>query len=98
MGIKFPLNIQIRIYILYYLKNSDLFKIYPNPTADRLTIENIDFNLDADYVIVDEIGREIMKGKLNGKSTIINVNSLSKGVYVLSIKDGLKRFFKFIKN
>lgn len=74
------------------------FKIYPNPTADRLTIENIDFNLDADYVIVDEIGREIMKGKLNGKSTIINVNSLSKGVYVLSIKDGLKRFFKFIKN
>lgn len=74
------------------------FKIYPNPTMDKLTIENIDFNLDSDYVIVDQIGRVIMKGKLDGNTSIINVNSLPKGVYVLSIKGEVKRAFKFVKN
>ena len=74
------------------------FKIYPNPTADKLTIENIDFNLDADYLIVDEIGREIIKGKLDEKTSIIDVNSLSKGIYVLSIKGEINQTFKFIKN
>lgn len=74
------------------------FKVYPNPTTDNLTIENIDFNLDADYVIIDEIGREIMKGHLDAKTSIINVNSLSKGVYLLSIKGEVNRTIKFVKN
>ena len=51
-----------------------------------LTIENLDFSLEYEYVIVDLIGKEIMKGKLNGKISTINVNSLSNGIYVLSIK------------
>lgn len=73
------------------------FKIYPNPTADMLTIENLDFNLESEYVIVDLIGKEIMKGKLNGKISTINVNSLSNGIYVLSIKGNDNQNYKFVK-
>lgn len=74
------------------------FKVYPNPTIDKLIIENIDINSDADYVITDAFGRDIMNGKLDGKTSIINVSSLSKGLYVLSIKGEKYRTFKFLKN
>jgi hypothetical protein len=73
------------------------FKIYPNPTADKLTVENLDISFDAEYVIVDLIGKEIMKGKIEGKTSIINVNTLSNGVYVLSIKGKETKAIKFVK-
>ncbi|WP_162298400.1 LamG-like jellyroll fold domain-containing protein [Flavobacterium tibetense] len=74
------------------------FKIYPNPTIDKLIVENLDFSFDDEYVIVDLIGKEIMNGKLDKETSIINVSSLSKGVYILSIKGEVNRVFKFVKN
>lgn len=73
------------------------FNIYPNPVIDKIKIEINESNFDSDYKIIDQTGKEILTGKLTGKSSIIDVNSLSKGFYILCIKSDLNKSFKFIK-
>lgn len=59
------------------------FSVYPNPTTAILNIKNI--SSDAVYQIHNAAGQNISKGKiLNGE---VNVESLNKGVYIISVKD-----------
>ena len=66
-------------------------KIFPNPTSDFITIENVKTN--SLVKIIDTSGKVVLNKKLSGNS--IDVKSLSKGTYFLKI-DGLKPL-KFIK-
>jgi surface protein len=68
-------------------------KLYPNPV---ISILNIDNNLtNQPYKIIDNLGKVILKGKLNEGNTAINVEQLSKGIYHLKLPDNKAR--KFIK-
>ncbi|RLD42818.1 MAG: hypothetical protein DRI86_11020 [Bacteroidetes bacterium] len=71
------------------------FKLYPNPTTDYFTLE---YQLDADKYsnlqmeIYDATGRKVITQKLDSsnEATLIDVSSLSKGVYNISfIADGI---------
>jgi hypothetical protein len=63
---------------------SDLFKVFPNPTADVVTIEARDaFN----YTVYDLNGRAILQGKGNNMDTI-SLQSLKNGQYILSLNTG----------
>jgi uncharacterized delta-60 repeat protein len=56
--------------------------IYPNPVSSLLKF-NLDYNYKASYEIFDFLGKKVISGNLNQNE--INVNELSKGVYVLKI-------------
>ncbi|MEY5133264.1 MAG: hypothetical protein RLZZ198_1268 [Bacteroidota bacterium] len=63
---------------------SDLFKVFPNPTTDALTIEARDaFN----YTVYDLNGRAMIQGKGNSMETI-SLQTLMNGQYILSLNTG----------
>ena len=67
--------------------------IYPNPVKEIIYLSNI---TGTEYEIFDILGKSITKGKINESQ--INVNSLSKGIYILKVKKEEKIFNqKFIK-
>ncbi|UOK41786.1 MULTISPECIES: T9SS type A sorting domain-containing protein [Flavobacterium] len=75
----------------------NLFSVYPNPINNELHV-NINGNtLDLPYIIYDQSGRSIMKGKLNEVNSVIKTDNLPKGVYILSIGDKVKTNRKIIK-
>lgn len=85
-------------------KTGDIVIIYPNPTKDKLTIEYTSTKAgNIQLQVLDSKGSLIINNNANvivGRNTnILNVSSLSKGVYVLRCMDAENNvnFVKFIK-
>ena len=75
--------------------NMQPFRIYPNPTKGLLQIDNGDWNMDnVEYIIYNAAGYKIMQGRLQGGSAVINVESLSSGMYFLVISGKTVKFVK----
>jgi hypothetical protein len=83
-------------------------KIYPNPTHDKLTIENEQFTID-NVEIYDVFGRKVYGHQVQGTGyqmqdntsnltpqtpNLIDISHLSKGVYFLKIGNRTARFVK----
>ena len=76
------------------LKSSHI-TIYPNPTNAQLRIENYGLLLQTeDYSIFNVMGQIILQGKLQGKTTNINVETLANGMYYLKIAEQTVKFVK----
>jgi hypothetical protein len=73
---------------LNVIKNNDL-SIFPNPTSHSITIKG-ETNMNQYFQIFDQMGREVIKGKLTGTETEVNLSSLSKGIYTLKIEGNYK--------
>ncbi|MBL6729758.1 MAG: T9SS type A sorting domain-containing protein [Bacteroidia bacterium] len=84
-----PLNVDI-------LKNPGM-TIYPNPVKNKMHITANANNLGSDYIIYDQLGRNIVNGKINSNSTIIDLINIPKGIYFFSILDNSNLRWKFIK-
>ncbi|MDH6208551.1 hypothetical protein M2254_000135 [Chryseobacterium sp. BIGb0186] len=76
------------------IKNSGI-QIYPNPATDFLNVTKVSDK--ATYKIYSAAGQLVGNGNINNGK--INVSSLIKGAYVISIEDKGKENFnsKFIK-
>lgn len=75
--------------------NEQLFSIYPNPVKDVLHVQG-KLLQNGNYEIFHITGQQVQKGKISNGN--INVNSLAKGIYVISItQNGKKSNLKFIK-
>jgi surface protein len=73
--------------------NTSSLKLYPNPV---ISVLNVDNNLtNQPYKIIDNLGKVILKGKLNEGNNSINVEHLSKGIYYIKVAN--KNASKFIK-
>lgn len=73
---------------------SDIFEVYPNPTADFIII-NLP-SIEATIKVMSMSGTEVSKATIEGN--MIDVSSLSKGMYLLSVSTGEERVVKtFIK-
>ncbi|MFC6877460.1 T9SS type A sorting domain-containing protein [Flavobacterium myungsuense] len=71
-------------------------KVYPNPTKDFLNIQNIANNKIDKVIISDIIGKTVLKCYENAKQ--INVQDLSKGIYLIEAFSGKVKFTsKFVK-
>lgn len=69
------------------------FKVYPNPTTEYLLIDILNIETATIYNI---IGRKVIK--INNQKRI-DISSLSKGVYLIKVYDGVHSSTKkFIKN
>ncbi|MDR0971464.1 MAG: S8 family peptidase [Bacteroidales bacterium] len=76
-------------------KNCDI-KVFPNPTTDYLNIESGDI---IDYMrITDALSRVVMEKSMKTTSQEIDISSLEKGIYVLSLKRGDRLYnYKIVK-
>ena len=77
------------------MKTTPSISVYPNPTNGQLIIHTSQLAMDnAEYSIYSTMGQMIMRGKLQGEATIINVASLINGIYYLRIGDQTVKFVK----
>jgi hypothetical protein len=70
--------------------------VFPNPTTDFLTIQNSS-NTQIDKIIVSDIsGKTVLQQNQNASQ--VNVQNLSKGMYLLQVVSGAKNWqSKFVK-
>ncbi len=61
------------------------FSIYPNPTAGSLLLKT-DGNKHYDYKLMDPHGRVLLRGKVNGTTTIA-LEAYARGMYLLQVSD-----------
>ena len=68
-------TLEIPEYTSVYVANISLggqnISIYPNPAVDQITVETGDNLLGLDYMIIDQIGRQVLKGQLIDETTSI---------------------------
>jgi hypothetical protein len=74
------------------------FSIFPNPTTDKITVKTSYNFYDLPYVIYDQIGRQIVSGKIEKQTTTVDISKLEAGIYFLQINGQNKQTFKIIKN
>jgi poly(3-hydroxybutyrate) depolymerase len=81
------------------IEENPLFEItvYPNPANDILNIKADAALLNADYAINDNLGKTLLVGKIKSENISIDITSLSKGIYYLSIGGYLKDVIKIVK-
>ena len=72
-------------------------KIYPNPSSDIITFETNSHLLNKPFKLLDNVGREIYSGNINGEKITIRLDGLSTGTYLLQIGDYPQLTFKLLK-
>ena len=76
---------------------SSTFKMYPNPTNGNEVYFNISENVSVK--VYNVLGKLIGKRELNQKNNLIDVSSLSKGMYFVKVSSNKKSILKkLIKN
>ena len=79
------------------LFSSNLFSVFPNPATKQIDVKADATLLGSNYSIYDNTGKSVLKGKINSANTVIELGSLSGGVYLFSVGENLKQTFKVIK-
>lgn len=76
---------------------NNLFTVYPNPAKSQINVKVDATLIGASYVIYDNIGKVTLSGKIDAENTVIELGSLSGGIYLFSIGDNLKQMFTVVK-
>lgn len=82
------------------VENNELtdVSLYPNPANNQITIATSGNNTITKMSIVDIMGRVILQEEVNATSKVVNVSSLTSGVYFARIEQGnATGSIKFIK-
>ncbi len=79
--------------------NSNItISMYPNPVNDKLTVQLPDNNENANIVITDITGKQVLSENKNGKLFEFNTSDLTKGMYFITVKNSkgtvTKKFVK----
>lgn len=61
------------------------FNIYPNPAHNEVFIESA--IATGEYIISDQLGKEVLRGSLTGNRTAISISSLAQGLYFMKVND-----------
>jgi hypothetical protein len=77
--------------------SSNMFSVFPNPAQSVINIKTNINLIGSFYVIYDNIGKIIFKGKITSEDTTIELGNLSAGIYLFSVGENLKQTFKVIK-
>ena len=79
-------------YHTYYSINDNYsdkedISVYPNPSSDRITVEtkNVDFYKNSSVTILNIQGQQLIQQSLNNNKAVLDVSSLSNGIYFLKI-------------
>ena len=77
-----------------YENSNSFFSVFPNPASDQITIETNEYLMGNEFAIYNSIGKSVRKGSITTKETIVNLNDLATGIYILRIN---KQVYKVIK-
>lgn len=69
------------------------FSIYPNPVDDYISVNTFGTIQEA-YKIINQSGRVVIEGELNTNETIIQLNQLQTGLYIIILGRENYRFLK----
>jgi hypothetical protein len=89
-----PINVSVGINNLSL--DNDL-NVYPNPTKSSIIITNKTNLVGKKYIITNLVGQILISGKLNIDETIVNLETLQSGMYLLSIDGMNKQSIKVMK-
>ena len=76
------------------IERNDGIWAYPNPVTDQLTI-SMKHKIEGNYIILlmDVTGREVFKKQVEGSLLeTIDLKNLKKGLYVIEVNNGFKKF------
>lgn len=63
--------------------------IYPNPAkADRIYITTSKSTLSKEVEIFSMVGKKVIQVTLNGGAKEVNISNLSRGIYLIKVKEG----------
>ena len=68
------------------VSNTTEVKMYPNPTQGNLTIKLANFNEDVVMNVLTVFGQVVRAEKLTSATTVLDLNDLSEGTYILQLK------------
>lgn len=76
-----------------------LVAIYPNPFTDRIVLEYLDGNGPVEVSICDVSGRVVRAFSFETRDTVVNLNDLQSGIYILHAKNpnGKREIRKIVK-
>ncbi len=79
------------------ISSKNMFSVFPNPAKNVINVRADITLLGSAYMVYDNRGKIILKGKITSENTIIELGGLSEGVYLFRVGEGLKQTFKVIK-
>jgi hypothetical protein len=95
---EFGINVNYTLSVTQFENETNSFKLYPNPVADRLFVQS-PTSEDFSLYVVNTLGQVILSQNNEASSIELDVSTLSKGLYFLNIisKNGTAKSIKFIK-
>lgn len=90
-------------YLFNTLSNSEIgmeasYAIHPNPANQFIAVESSSFQTNESYLLINQIGQIVLKGKLTSVNRKIDISTLESGTYFLTIDKETMQSFKVIKN
>jgi hypothetical protein len=74
------------------------FNVFPNPASNQINVHSNIFLINDEYTLTDLLGKTISSGKILNENTTIEIENLSKGLYLLNVGgDVRKQTFKIVK-
>jgi len=87
----FPLNVTLA-------EAANQFAIYPNPASDVLSITTKAGKPGSRYFIYDQIGNQILTGPVEKENTIIDVQDLAAGNYLVQVGELTGQHFTIVRD
>ncbi len=78
-------------------QHSDQVLLYPNPAKESLNLKVNDKVIGSTYNIYDYTGRLVMTGIITNETSVIKLDNLVSGIFLVSIEGYIKQTIKLIK-
>jgi hypothetical protein len=69
----------------------------PNPTTSKITVKTNTELIGKEFIIYDQLGKEVKSGKITSENTEIDLSNLTEGMYLFKVGVDMKESFKIMK-
>ena len=73
------------------------YSISPNPTTSIITVKSSLELIGKEFIIYDQLGKEVMSGIITSEETEIDLSNISEGVYLFKVGEEMQETFRIIK-